>query len=424
MEKMNFYTPDGVQDVLYEECSLKRSIEGKLRELFRSYAYREIETPAIEYLEVFSTRENAFPAENMFKFFDDKGRVLVLKPDQTIPVARVAASKLRKKEDISKISYVTKTYRFAETGAGKQREFTQAGCELLNVSGSHADSEIIALAINSMLTAGISDFQIDIGQVDFFKGIMEESKLDEATTETIRVLIDKKDYLGLEETLSILDVRDDIRAQILNLPSYFGDMDVIDNLKSTTKNSRAQKALENLKQTYDILRDYGLDKFVSFDLGMVQSINYYTGIIFKGYTYGVGFPVLNGGRYDSLLDNFCVEMPAVGFSVDVNMIIKAVTRQNAGPSETAADTFVTYESGCIAQAYEIAAALRTQGLAVEFDLNAGSVLPAGQRSKKRMIPGLIYVRKDGGISVINNLTGESYETDMEELTGGTKCLNT
>ena len=418
MTNLNYYTPDGVQDILYDSCNLKRNIEEDLRKLFKSYSYKEIETPALEFVEVFSTSDNAFPQESMFKFFDERGRVLVLKPDQTIPVARVVASKLQNREVISKISYITNTYRFDATGAGKLREYTQAGCELLNVPGSYADSEIIALAINSMLTAGLTDFQIDIGQVDFFKGLMEEIDLDDTKTEIVRDLIDKKDYLGLEETLKELDIKEDLKTQILNLPSYFGDIEILDSLKKMVKNKRALNALEDLEQTYMILKDYNLDKYISLDLGMVQSINYYTGLIFKGYTYGIGFPVLNGGRYDQLLDNFGINMPAVGFSIGVNMLMMAVSRQGKDNIKIKADSFISYDKESAGTAYKVATALRAQGLIVEFDLLPGDIETAKEDSVKREIPGLLYIYENEKIKIINNITKEANETTYKELTGG------
>ncbi len=416
--KLNFHIPEGMQDILYESCDLKRSIENGLRELFRSYAYKEIETPALEFFEVFSTKEKAFPQEGMFKFFDEKGRVLVLKPDQTIPVARVASSKLTKAEEVSKVSYITNTYRFGDIGAGRQREYTHAGCELINASGSNADAEMITLAVNSMLSCGIDDFQIDIGQVGFFKGIMEESGLGESETEIVRELIDKKDYLGLEEILNSFDIKQELKTQIIDLPSYFGDIDLVCDLKKRTSNEKALEALDNIEQTYGILKDFGLDKYISVDLGMVQSINYYTGLIFKGYTYGVGFPILNGGRYDTLLDNFGTDMPAVGFSIIVNLLIMAVTRQGRQTEAITADTFVSFDRESAGDAYKIATALRKQGLMVEFDLFPGDMKRAEDYSQKRGIPGLVYVCSDGSIKILNNLNKEIDTTTFEELTGG------
>jgi ATP phosphoribosyltransferase regulatory subunit len=418
MANINFYTPDGVQDILYDSCELKRNMENDLRMLFRSFAYREIETPALEYIEVFSAGNNVFAPESMFKVFDEKGKVLVLKPDQTIPVARVAASKLKNIEDLSKVSYITNTYRFAGTGAGRLREFTQAGCELLNVPGPYADAEMMAIAVNSMLASGIKDFQIDMGQVDFFKGLMEESGLDDAKVESIRVLIDRKDYLGLEETLDELDMQQDLKDQILDIPSYFGDIEILDRLKKMVKNKRALKALENVEQIYAILKEFGLDKYISLDLGMVRSINYYTGLIFKGYTYGIGFPVLNGGRYDMLLDDFGVSMPAVGFSVSVNMLVMAVSRQDPDRKKGGADTCVSYEKESAGTAYRVASVLRGQGLCVECDLSPVDFCSAREYSVRRRIPGLVYINNCGKIEIVDNTTNEVRTVTFDELAGG------
>lgn len=418
MAGFNLYIPEGTQDILYEECAGKRQIEDKLRELFKSYAYLEIETPVLEYQDVFMTKEGTFIPENMFRFFDEKGKTLVLKPDQTVPAARVAASKLKKSEEISKISYITKTFRFGETGAGKRKEYTQAGCELINSCGPYADAEIIALAVNSMRTAGLEDFQIDIGQVGFFKGIIEESGLDDAKAEIIRDMTDKKDYLGLEEFLKEQNIANKLKSQIIDLPKYFGDIDIISGLKKGISNRKAIESLDRLEQTFGILKDYGLEKYISIDLGMVQSINYYTGIIFKGYTYGVGFPVLNGGRYDTLLGNFGCDMPAVGFSVDINLLLTALAGRNDKKDKHRVDTFIAFDDKSGKNAYTAAVALRAQGLIVEADLLPRTLDDAVLFSKKRGMPGLIHFAKEDRITVVNNLTGLTDIVSYESLTGG------
>lgn len=418
MAGFNLYIPEGTQDILYDDCAAKRKIEDSLRALFKSYAYFEIETPVLEYQDVFMTVEGTFFPENMFRFFDEKGKTLVLKPDQTVPAARVAASKLKRSEELSKISYITKTFRFGETGAGSRKEYTQAGCELINSYGIYADAEIIALAVNSMKAAGLEDFQIDIGQVGFFKGIIEESGLDEAKAEIIRDMTDKKDYLGLEEFLKEQNISEKLKSQIIDLPKYFGDIDMISGLKKGISSKKAIESLEHLEKTFCILKDYGLEKYISIDLGMVRSINYYTGIIFKGYTYGVGFPVLNGGRYDTLLGNFGCDMPAVGFSVDISLLQTALTGLGGRMEGHRVDTFVAFDDKNGKKAYMAAGLLRDQGLVVEADLMPRSLDEAISFSKKRGLPGLLHFADEDRITVVNNLTGSTDVTSFESLAGG------
>lgn len=170
MRRWSIYTPEGMQDILFEHCYFKRSLENDIRQLFIHSGYKEIETPTVEFYDVFSGEQNLIPQEDMFKFTDSQGRILVLKPDMTIPIARVAATKLKENVWPAKIFYVGNTFSFSELGGGKQKEYTQAGVEVLGVNSPEADAELIALAIQALKLAGIEEFQIDIGQVDFSEG--------------------------------------------------------------------------------------------------------------------------------------------------------------------------------------------------------------------------------------------------------------
>ena len=265
----------------------------------------------------------------MFKFTDSQGRILVLKPDMTIPIARVAATKLKENVWPAKIFYVGNTFSFSELGGGKQKEYTQAGVEVLGVNSPEADAELIALAIQALKLAGIEEFQIDIGQVDFFRGLMEQSGLPSIEAEQIRELIDTKDFVGVEQLVNKHNIPDELKELILNLPSYFGSIDVIDELSKKNVSGKALRALEYLKNVIAILEDWGVGDHISIDLGMVQSLNYYTGIVFRGFTHSVGYPVLSGGRYDNLVQRFGKDCPATGFSLGINMIMTALERQGS-----------------------------------------------------------------------------------------------
>ena len=415
MGKWKIYTPDGVQDLLVEQCSRKREIEESLRNLFMSAGFFEIETPSIEFYDVFSAGENLIPQEQMFKFYDEQGRILALKPDMTIPVARIAATKLKNSVWPFKCSYIGNTFSYNEIGGGRQKEFTQAGVELLGVNTPEADAEIIALAIKSALKAGLEDFQIDKGQVEFFKGIMEESGLKEDEIEEVRTLIDRKDFVGVEKLISNHNIRDELRKLILDLPRYFGSIDVIDKVEKFKINERSFNALENLRRIISILEDYNLSKYVSIDLGMVQSLNYYTGIIFKGFTYGIGFPFLSGGRYDNLITKYGLNCPATGFSIGVNMVMMALERQGNNASKIVSEAYVYYEEEGRKTGYMIIEELRSQGLMVEMDISREGFVNACELAKSKGIGGVIHVIDENDIEVTNLITGVTEKTSIEKL---------
>ena len=167
MSKWKIYTPDGVQDILCDDCYQKRELEHKLRMLFRSCGFKEIEPPAIEFYDVFASESGGIMQENMFKFFDQQGRILVLRPDITVPVARIAATKFKDAVYPLRFSYIGNVYRYNDYGGGKQNEFTQAGVEIFGVNTPESDAEVISIAIQALKTSRLESFQIDIGQVDF-----------------------------------------------------------------------------------------------------------------------------------------------------------------------------------------------------------------------------------------------------------------
>jgi len=415
LAKWKIYTPEGVQDILFNECYVKRNLEEKIRGMFRMWGYYEIETPTLEFYDVFSTEAEAAPQETMFKFFDQQGRILVLRPDITIPVARLSATKYRDMNLPIRYSYIGNTFKYNELGGGKQKEFTQAGVEIMGVNTPEADAEVIATAINAVKATGLENFQIDIGQVEFFKGLMEEAGLPEKDIEQIRALIDKKDFLGVEELVKEQDIREELKDLILSLPKLFGSTDVIDRMEQVTFNERSLAALENLRKVLEILEDYGLSKYVSVDLGMVRSINYYTGIIFRGFTYGVGFPILSGGRYDNLVEKFGKKCPAIGFSMGINMVMTALDRQKIDSQKPKTDSLICCQKEGRKPAFKVCQELRKQGLVIEmgilqYDIDSNKKYAAGKG-----IGGIINIIDSENIEIHEIETGNISKVTLTEL---------
>ncbi|NLM28358.1 MAG: ATP phosphoribosyltransferase regulatory subunit [Clostridiaceae bacterium] len=391
MKRWNIYTPDGMQDILFDRCYVKRDLENKLRELFLVSGYREVETPTVEFFDVFSGDQNLIPQESMFKFTDQQGRILVLKPDMTIPVARIAATKLKDNIWPVKCCYIGNTFSYDELGGGKQKEFTQAGVEILGVKSPEADAEVIALAVQALQLSGLEEFQIDIGQVDFFRGLMEESGLSPAETEEIRELIDRKDFVGVEHLVNSHAMPDEIKDIVLNLPGCFGSKELIEEFERRNITGKALKALEYLKNVLDILDDWGYGKYVSVDLGMVQSMNYYTGIVFRGFTYDVGFPVLSGGRYDNLIIKFGKDCPATGFSLGVNMVLTALERRRKLPAAPAGGYFILYRREGRKKAFSILNKLKNDNIKAELDISGMNVEKAKIYAKSKGFDKIILV---------------------------------
>ena len=415
MSKWKIYTPDGVQDILFEECYMKRSLEQRIRALFTSCGYCEIETPTIEFYDVFASEEGAMPQENMFKFFDQQGRILVLRPDITIPVARITATKCKDAAYPLRVSYIGNVFRYNDFGGGKQNEFTQAGIEALGVNTPEADAEVISIAINALKASGLQNFRIDIGQTEFFNGLMEETGLADGDTEQVRMLIDRKDYVGLEEYLNRCNIREDLKKLIFDLPGFFGSADLIDRVEALKMNQRSRDALENIRQVLDTLEDYGLAQHVSVDLGMLRGLEYDTGILFRGFTYGVGFPILTGGRYDRLVGAFGKSCPATGFSLGVNLLMMALQRQNATIEKPVTDSMICYSGNGRKTAFELCEELRRQGLSVELDIGNSDPETAARYAAARNIGGVIHIVDEDTVELRNIESGEVKRVQISDL---------
>lgn len=359
------HIPEGVQDFLPDECYNKRKIENILRQFFYLNGYDEVDTPIFEYLNVFSGTKASIEQEKMYRFFEPGTRTMVLRPDITMPIARLASTKLKNSPKPLRLSYISSVYRYEDIQSTKQREVAQAGVELLGAQGPEGDAEIIAVAIQSLIELGLKDFQVDIGQVEFFKGLVEEAGLNENISENLRSLIDRKDMLGLEIYLRKLNIDEDLKTTLLSLPKLYGTGEMLEKAKKLSKNTRCKKAIENIIEVYTILKNYGLADYVIFDLGMVQSLNYYTGIIFRGMTKDLGYPIFGGGRYDNLVSEFGVEMPATGFAMGIKRILMALDRQDSLEPIPDIDVLVVHNPKEDSNGYKIMMGLIREGKRVE-----------------------------------------------------------
>ncbi len=415
--KWRLHTPEGVQDILEKECIFKREVEKRISGAFQSYGYYEVQPPTFEFYDVFSGESGLIEQETMFKFFDHQGRILVLRPDITTPIARIISTKYMDIKPPLRLCYVGNAYRYDEPYQGaKLREFTQAGIELIGVNTPEADAEVINLTVNALLSIGLKKFQIEIGQNDFYKGLMDQTGLSEDEIEKMRLLIDSKDSLGIEVLLKNHDLSEGLKDLILSLPSLFGGIEVLDKIENVQLNERSLKALNNLREVYCILMDYGLEKYISIDLGMVQSINYYTGVIFKGFTHGLGFPICSGGRYDNLLKEFGNDMPAMGVAIGINRVMSALERQNISFSTWKVDSLIVYREKGRKRAFEIADELRRQGLVIEMFIGQCDMSDISSYAKDKQLGGVITVIDEESIELFNVISGENVKTTVAELT--------
>ncbi len=365
MNKKLLHTPEGVRDVYDGEYSKKVKIEEKLTEVLNLYGYKGIQTPMFEFFDIFNHEKGTVSSKEMYKFFDREGNTLVLRPDMTPSIARCVAKYYDTDELPIRLGYKGNTFINNSSYQGKLKETTQLGAELVNDNSSSGDAEIIAMAIHSFLAVGITDFTVDIGQVEFYQGIVNEFRIKGEEEERLRELIRNKNYFGLEEFVATADISEMGKEVILKFSELYGGYEILEIAKNLTFNSTARHAIEHLESVYRILSVYGYDKYVSFDLGMLNKYNYYTGIIFKGYTYGTGDAVMKGGRYDNLLGQYGKKAPSVGFAINVDELQLALTSQKIDIKDGRKKKMIVYHGAGYKPAIELAVQLRKHGIICE-----------------------------------------------------------
>lgn len=366
MSKELLHTPEGVRDVYGKECARKLTIENKINNIFNLYGFHNVQTPTFEFFDIFNKERGSVPSKNLYKFFDREGNTLVLRPDLTPSIARIAAKNYMDVNVPIKLCYNANTYINNSELQGKLKEITQLGCELIGDDSVEADAEMVALVVNSLKSAGFDKFLVEIGQVDFYKGLLEECGFEDDVEEELRVRIENKNFFGVEELLDSKDIPSNVKDKFLKLPSLFGSSDVLDKAKELATNEKSLKAIEKLEEVYSILVDYGVADYISFDLGMLSNFNYYTGIIFKAYTYGTGDAIVAGGRYDKLLSQFGKDSAAIGFAVYMDQLLMAMSSQKMEGDTDYAYEVLIYDTELRKTALQLATGLREKGIKTEL----------------------------------------------------------
>lgn len=358
-----FHTPEGVRDIYNGECSQKHHLQTEIRKVFDSYGYEEIETPSFEYFEVFSREVGTIPSKDLYKFFDREGNTLVLRPDFTPSVSRACATYFNPEHQVITLSYTGNTFINNSSYQGRLKETTQMGVERIGDDSAEADAELLAMTVECLLKAGLKEFQVSVGQVDYFKSLLQDANLD-IEEENLRSLISQKNYFGVEDLVRSQNIPESLEKAFLELPHLFGSSEVLQKARSLTDNICAIKAVERLEEIYEILKIYGYEKYVSFDFGMLSKFQYYTGIIFQAYTYGTGEPVVKGGRYNNLLKHFGKPAASIGFGITVDNLLMALSRQKISLPEKKSPVILTYTEANRREAILEAQKLRNEGTAV------------------------------------------------------------
>lgn len=363
MNKKRVHTPEGVRDVYGIEYRRRSKLKDKLKHVFAGYGYEGIRTPGFEFFDVFNSEKGTVSSREMYKFFDREGNTLVLRPDVTPSIARCVAKYFSEEKVGIRLCYAGNVFLNNSSYQLKLKETCQLGAELVNDDSVQADSEVIAMAVDCFLTAGLHDFRISIGEVEFFQGLTDAIADDEIKAQ-LREFILNKNYFGLMEYVENLDISDEVKQVFLRFNELNGEVEILDQAEKMVSNETSRQAIARLRRVYEILKLYGKEKYVGFDLGMLNKHNYYTGIIFKGYTYGTGDAVLKGGRYDNLIEQFGKKAPSVGFAIVLDELMTALQRQEIPMEAESVHTMIVYREELMKDAVAKANELRRQGRSV------------------------------------------------------------
>lgn len=392
MKNYDLITPEGTKDLLFGECIVRRNIENTLLGIFRSRGYSEIITPGLEFFDVFNQKSRYFPQEALYKMTDSKGRLLVMRPDTTMPIARVVATRLRDAVLPLKLCYNQTVYRNESALKGRSDETVQAGIELIGSQMKMADLEVISTAVDALNAFGM-EFSLEIGHIGVFRTLVDKLEADEKDKDYIRKLIENKNFPALNDFLDTFGINP-ITSALKKLPALFGGEEVFEKAEELIPDENVKRILDELRDIYvSVAEICGDDGNITVDLGLVNKTDYYTGLIIKGYLKGHGEEVISGGRYDKLIAEYGYDVPAVGFAVNVNAISKVIEKNGILPTVKGAGAIVFAEEGSEVKAIRTAKELREQGLIVENALFS-DIESVREYAKEKKIARVVIVESD------------------------------
>ena len=413
--EQKMHTPEGVRDIYNRECETKLAIQKKLSTVLHLYGYQDIQTPTFEYDDVFRKEIGSTSTKELYRFFDREGNILTLRPDITPSVARAAATLFETEDFPIRLCYAGNTFTNHTSYQGRLKENTQLGAELIGLDSIEADAEMLAMVVDGLKRTGLKEFQVNIGHVDFIQSLLEATGLEDDEMDEIRTLINNRNYFGVEEILDNRSAKESVKEAFHILPELMGGPEILESAARIAPSAEARLAVTRLQQIYKLLRLYKAEDHVTFDLSMSGSYGYYTGIIFRAYTYGTGDAVVRGGRYDHLLEKFGKSTPSIGFAIIIDELMSALNRQKISV-QTAKRNLLVYTEATEKWAVSLARSFRAKGKNIEMLKRE----PEEEREvyeaygKRSSIAGILYLRDDFKIEMVNLRTGEEKTVDARK----------
>ncbi|MDP4127204.1 MAG: ATP phosphoribosyltransferase regulatory subunit [Bacillota bacterium] len=372
--------PEGMRDLLPEEIVIQERLEAEVLSLFGQWSYQKVLTPTLEFSAC--VQPDLEQADSLYKFFDREGRILAMRPELTIPIARLVSTRMRGSALPLRLCYGADVYRNTSV---RHREFRQVGVELVGSSHELADAEVIALAVEAIAGLGIKNYQFNLGHMGIFSGLMLEAGVDEGLQAKLEEALARKDMVSVEKCVGQSGLPERVQELLLRLPHLHGGEEILDEVLEWSARPAIREAVESLRRIYQYLNDFGIQENVSLDLGILRGFSYYTGAVFEGYVSGMGFPVVEGGRYDTLYADFGVPQPATGFAIHLGNLLEQFP---LSPTEGADVLVYGSDAKLIIHQCQV---LRAKGKRVEMALGVIENEVAQAMAHQRRIPEVICV---------------------------------
>lgn len=380
-----FEKPLGMRDTFpltYEKIERVRQTG---RKFFRSRGFDFLETPTLEYYDTVG-KASAISDASLFKLVDSQGNTLVLRPDMTTPITRVATSKLLKEKIPLRLAYSANVFRAQKMEGGRPAEFGQMGIEIIGDKSVFADAEVIIAAIHLMKEFGIESFKLTIGHAGVLHDILDDYTDSKDQKEKLRNLLVERNYVGFEEAVEQFDLpvtKSNALLQFINEATNSASIEAME------KYVRKNDGLEYMKQLSKIIEDSDLSEYVSFDFTLSSHMNYYTGMLFEIFAYGSGFPVGSGGRYDGLLHLFGSDVGATGFSLRTNRLLEVLPEYE----EQEETVCIIFDEDGFSKALAVATDLRQQGARVTVQSRSGLI---NEEAFTKLFSRVVYVSQEEG----------------------------
>lgn len=426
MRDTRVQTPRGVKDILPKEASIKSALERRAADLLERWGYARVITPTFEFEDALKAGDGPILSDQLYRFVDREGATLALRSEMTIPIARLVATRYRSQEMPLRLYYVGNVFRYDEPQAGRHREFTQIGVELLGTRSVRADAEVVVLAAALFQDWGLRSFRLDLGHVAYFQGLVAGVD-DAALIKNLRQALLQRDYVRYEGLVAESRLAPKRKRALQALPTLRGSLDCIEEARGLAADvPGARVALDELFELFRLAQAYGLEHAIGIDLGMIKDFDYYSGLLIEGYVPELGFTLCTGGRYDELVGRFGWDCPARGFAFGVERAMLALDRQGHNEERGAdpPDLFLFTDEADAASLFYAASYLRARGVNVALDVDDKSVCTweraraKGARRAAKLIAGEVGGETSAERAALRGSSASSVWSDLRLVLDG------